>query len=173
MWAARVLGAKNSLVAADAKLLEDAFEQKFSGFSSPLVTEISADDRAARWRCRKDRKIPILEMGISPAGIDKSVLAIPHRVGTATGSVCATSLRSHASSAPQAVGPASSSAPTAARARPQGQRRKAAIRAFDTREARKRSQQFAPKLPVAMLIKDLEGLRMASALQSNERTKET
>jgi hypothetical protein len=47
MWAARVLGAKNSLVAADAKLLEDAFEQKFSGFSSPLVTEISADDRAA------------------------------------------------------------------------------------------------------------------------------
>jgi len=47
MWAARVLGAKNSLVAADPKLLEDAFEQKFSGFSSPLVTEISADDRAA------------------------------------------------------------------------------------------------------------------------------
>jgi hypothetical protein len=59
MWAARVLGAKNSLVAADAKLLEDAFEQKFSGL---ILAPCNRDFRGRRWRCKKDRKIPILEM---------------------------------------------------------------------------------------------------------------
>ena len=40
-WAGRVLGAKNSLVAADAKLLEEAFEQKLSNLPSFVVNEVS------------------------------------------------------------------------------------------------------------------------------------
>src|SRR5262245_29011671 len=35
MWATRALATKNKLIAGDAKLLEDAFEQKLSGLSSP------------------------------------------------------------------------------------------------------------------------------------------
>src|SRR5262245_4892452 len=41
MWAARALPAKNSLIGADAKLLEDAFEQKTSGFPSPGANDVS------------------------------------------------------------------------------------------------------------------------------------
>src|SRR5262249_60412252 len=33
-WATQALGAKNSLIAADAKLVEDAFTDKLSGLSS-------------------------------------------------------------------------------------------------------------------------------------------
>src|SRR5215467_13482972 len=36
-WATRALSAKNSLTAADAKALEDAFEQKLSGLSLPIL----------------------------------------------------------------------------------------------------------------------------------------
>src|SRR5215470_13586246 len=39
-WATRALGAKNSLTSADAKSLEDAFEQKLSGLSLPVLSEI-------------------------------------------------------------------------------------------------------------------------------------
>jgi hypothetical protein len=41
-WATRALPAKNSLIVADAKLLEDAFEQKLSGLSSPVASETLA-----------------------------------------------------------------------------------------------------------------------------------
>jgi len=45
-WAARALPAKNSLIASDAKLLEDAFEQKLSGLSSPVLNDVSAGGSA-------------------------------------------------------------------------------------------------------------------------------
>jgi len=76
-WAAQALGAKNSLVAADAKLLEEAFEQKLSGLSSPTVSKVLAEDSAA-----PPEAIPQEESGAAPAGnpqakgIDKSVLAV-------------------------------------------------------------------------------------------------
>jgi hypothetical protein len=76
-WAAQALGAKNSLVAADAKLLEEAFEQKLSGLSSPTVGEVLAEDSAAPPEAR-----PQEESGAAPAvspqpeGIDKSLLAV-------------------------------------------------------------------------------------------------
>jgi folate-binding Fe-S cluster repair protein YgfZ len=76
-WAAQALGAKNSLVAADAKLLEEAFEQKLSGLSSPTVSEVLAEDSAA-----PPEAMPQEESGAAPAvspqpkGIDKSVLAV-------------------------------------------------------------------------------------------------
>jgi hypothetical protein len=39
-WAAGALGAKNSLIAADAKVLEQAFEQKLSAFNQELWTKL-------------------------------------------------------------------------------------------------------------------------------------
>jgi hypothetical protein len=110
-WAVQTLGAKNSLVAADARLLEEAFEQKLSGLSSPTVSEVLVEERAA----------PQEEPGAAPAGspqlkgIDKSVLAVAAprryrhrdhlrygslpRVGIATGSTCAMSPNRRALSA--------------------------------------------------------------------------
>jgi hypothetical protein len=41
-WATQALPAKNSLIAADAKLLKEAFEQKLSRLSSGVVEETSA-----------------------------------------------------------------------------------------------------------------------------------
>jgi len=76
-WAAQALRAKNSLVAADAKLLEEAFEQKLSGLSSPIVSKVLAEDSAA-----PPEAMPQEESGAAPAvspqpkGIDKSVLAV-------------------------------------------------------------------------------------------------
>src|SRR5262245_20731667 len=46
-WATHALGAKNTLIAGDAKLLEEAFEHKLSGFSAPAVTEASSDESVA------------------------------------------------------------------------------------------------------------------------------
>jgi hypothetical protein len=76
-WAARALPAKNSLTGADAKLLEDAFEQKLSGFPSTVandasagggatVTEVTSPDESQASRIESDE----------PRGIDKSVLAV-------------------------------------------------------------------------------------------------
>jgi hypothetical protein len=68
-WAARALPAKNSLIAGDAKLLEDAFEQKMSGFPSPSADGLSA---------RESQDVPQASRAESgePRGIDKSVLAV-------------------------------------------------------------------------------------------------
>src|SRR5262245_50164202 len=49
-WVGRALPAKNSLVAADAKLLEDAFEQKLSGFPSSVANDVSAGEGASATR---------------------------------------------------------------------------------------------------------------------------
>src|SRR5262249_15908914 len=76
-WARRALGAKNSLIAADAKLLEDAFEQKMSGLSSDVVNEASTDETAAAREVTSQEKSQA-DSGRSdqPRGIDKSVLAV-------------------------------------------------------------------------------------------------
>jgi ERF superfamily len=77
-WAARALGTKNSLIAADAKLLEDAFEQKLSGFPSPVVNDISSGGSAAGAEVTSQEEPQASRAGgDEPRGIDKSVLAIP------------------------------------------------------------------------------------------------
>jgi hypothetical protein len=71
------LFAKNSLIAADAKLLEDAFEQKLSGLSSPVANEISAGKSAAALEVTPQEEPQAAIAGRDqPSGIDKSVLAV-------------------------------------------------------------------------------------------------
>jgi hypothetical protein len=76
-WAGRALPAKNSLVVADAKLLEDAFEQKLSGLSSSVVNEISAAESPAapEVTLQEDPQAAGAEDD-RPSGIDKSVLTV-------------------------------------------------------------------------------------------------
>jgi hypothetical protein len=71
-WASRALGAKNSLIAADAKVLEDAFEQKLSGFPSTVVNDSdTAVDVTSQVQPQASRA-----GGDEPTGIDKSVLTV-------------------------------------------------------------------------------------------------
>jgi hypothetical protein len=76
-WATRTLPAKNSLIAADAKVLEGAFEQKLSGLSSGAVNEISSGAGAEA----PDASPPEAPQASSvrsdqTRGIDKSALAV-------------------------------------------------------------------------------------------------
>jgi ERF superfamily len=77
IWAARALPAKNSLIASDAKLLENAFEQKLSGLSSRAVHESSTGESAET----PDASLPEAPQASSvrsdqTRGIDKSALAL-------------------------------------------------------------------------------------------------
>jgi hypothetical protein len=77
-WAREALPTKNSLTAADAKLLEDAFEQKLAGFPhAKAATPVASGDAPAAPAPVSHEAGP----GNStdphqPTGIDKSVLAI-------------------------------------------------------------------------------------------------
>jgi hypothetical protein len=76
-WAARALPAKNSLIAADAKLLEDAFEQKLSGLPSPVVDDMSVGESATTAEVTPQEEPRASGAGRDEArGIDKSVLAV-------------------------------------------------------------------------------------------------
>jgi hypothetical protein len=77
-WAARALPAKNSLIAADAKLLEDAFEQKLSGLSSPVANEISTGEGVAALEASppEEPQASSVRSGDQTRGIDKSALAV-------------------------------------------------------------------------------------------------
>jgi hypothetical protein len=76
-WATRALGAKNSLIAGDAKLLEDAFEQKLSSLSSPVANKISTGESAAAVEVTLQEEPQASSAGSDqPRGIDKSVLAV-------------------------------------------------------------------------------------------------
>jgi hypothetical protein len=77
MWAARALPAKNSLIGADAKLIEDAFEQKLSGFPSPGASDISAGKGATAPEVTSREQPQASRAGNDePSGVDKSVLAV-------------------------------------------------------------------------------------------------
>jgi hypothetical protein len=83
-WARGVLAAKNSLTTADAKIVEDAFEQRIAGLVEPVVAEdtvvsqepvvpaIAASDPATVAPTANAD----VAVGDQPGGIDKSVLAI-------------------------------------------------------------------------------------------------
>ena len=70
-WAAGALAAKNSLIAVDAKVLEEAFEQKLSSLSSSALTEESA----AALEVTEEPQAPGTGHH-QPEGIDKSLLTI-------------------------------------------------------------------------------------------------
>src|SRR6516164_1439678 len=82
-WARAALAAKNSLTAADAKLLEDAFEQKVAGLSpaeaaTPVVnggtsSALAPGSQEARTSDSADNADPHSHQ---PAGTDKSALAL-------------------------------------------------------------------------------------------------
>jgi ERF superfamily len=76
IWATRALSAKNSLVAADANLLEKAFEQKLSGLPSPAVMDPSAAPSAAPAAVPRDEPKSSESGSDLPKGIDKSALAV-------------------------------------------------------------------------------------------------
>jgi ERF superfamily len=76
-WAARALPAKNSLIASDAKLLEDAFEQKLSGLSSPVPNDVSAGDSAPAAGVTPQDEPQASGTGSGDSrGIDKSLLTV-------------------------------------------------------------------------------------------------
>jgi hypothetical protein len=80
-WARAALSAKNSLTAGDAKVVEDAFEQRLSQLGSSSETTTSSDDD----RSRPEAAVVGSQQPIQPEtadndlakGIDKSVLAVP------------------------------------------------------------------------------------------------
>jgi hypothetical protein len=76
-WAAGALGAKNSLIAADAKVLEEAFEQKLSGLWSSAVDETSVSKSGGTGEAGPHDQPKGSSPGIDySTGIDKSVLAV-------------------------------------------------------------------------------------------------
>ncbi len=71
IWAHRVIGAKNSLTAADAARVEQAFQTRLTSITTELATELSAQSKpsahnSARGKNRRRTAV-----------IDKSVLALP------------------------------------------------------------------------------------------------
>jgi hypothetical protein len=76
-WATQALPAKNSLVAADAEILEEAFEQKLSAISSTPVNETFTGESTVAIEMRPQEEPPAsVAASNQPAGIDKSVLMI-------------------------------------------------------------------------------------------------
>lgn len=75
-WANGALPAKNTLVATDAKLLEQAFEQKLSGLSPAVATETSTDAAAALAVTLREEQQASNARSDPPKGIDKSVLTV-------------------------------------------------------------------------------------------------
>jgi hypothetical protein len=78
-WAARALPAKDSLMADDAKRLEDAFEQKLSGLSSGAISDTSTGESAAAVEVMRQDSPQVPPAGSDddqPRSIDKSVLSL-------------------------------------------------------------------------------------------------
>jgi ERF superfamily len=76
-WAGEALVAKNSLTAADAKLVEDAFERRLSEFPSSEAAALSNDDPSLPRIA--EPQVMVTTERTDPAqakGIDKSVLAV-------------------------------------------------------------------------------------------------
>ena len=76
-WATSALGTKNSLIAADAKLPEEAFEQKMLGLRSSAVDETSASKSGGTGEAGPHDQPQGSSAGIDQStGVDKSVLAV-------------------------------------------------------------------------------------------------
>jgi hypothetical protein len=77
-WARGVLAAKNSLTAADAKLVEDAFEQRIARLVEPVVAEEPAVPTPAANQPAAMMPAAMADVteADQPSGIDKSLLVI-------------------------------------------------------------------------------------------------
>jgi hypothetical protein len=80
-WAQQALAAKNALTDADAKRVEEAFEQRLAEFSSPGSPGVGLDEAPADARATNDgadQGTTFRKAGEAapPPGIDKSVLAL-------------------------------------------------------------------------------------------------
>jgi hypothetical protein len=77
-WAREALPVKNSLTAADAKMVEEAFGQKIASFppAVPVAPPLSSDDCSVSASGAHDTRPNNSGDREQPAGIDKSVLAI-------------------------------------------------------------------------------------------------
>src|SRR5260221_2296500 len=75
-WAKRALPDKNTLVAADARLLEDAFEQKLSNLSSLVTIETATPAGAAAVAVTVQEEPQPSNARSDQKGIDKSVLTV-------------------------------------------------------------------------------------------------
>ena len=86
-WASQALPAKNSLAAADAKLLEEAFEQKLSALSSSPIDQASPGESAvtvemapAEEHQVPERPLAFHEESHRPAVIEKNDELVDHRI---------------------------------------------------------------------------------------------
>jgi hypothetical protein len=76
-WAREALTAKNSLAAADAKLVEDAFERRLSELASSHAAASSNDESSVSQIIRSQVTAPTESTDPDPAkGIDKSMLTV-------------------------------------------------------------------------------------------------
>jgi ERF superfamily len=76
-WAREALPAKNSLIAGDAKLVEDAFERRLSGLPSSDTTATSADNSSVTRPAGSQETVDA--KAVAPGrtkGIDKSILTV-------------------------------------------------------------------------------------------------
>jgi len=73
-WARDGIAAKNSLTAADAKRVEEAFAARLSGFSRSEIAASAAPEPAAA--PAPEEPAPVAPGNDAPPGIDKSVLAV-------------------------------------------------------------------------------------------------
>jgi hypothetical protein len=92
-WAHRVIGVKASLVAADAKRIESAFQERLARFDSVAGMLLSPDNSSQLPRKRRSAR-PIQPTGAER--IDKSELAFPEPRRVATGSTSRLSPNSRA-----------------------------------------------------------------------------
>src|SRR5262245_15247271 len=76
-WAREALTAKNSLTTADAKLVEDAFEQRLSELPSYDAAASSNDDSVAQIQGPQDAATTQSADAGQAQGIDKSMLTVP------------------------------------------------------------------------------------------------
>jgi hypothetical protein len=123
IWAQEALAAKNRLAAADAKLVEDAFEHRLSELA-PSATGEAAADAAPSTHVDVVGAPETLAKGNGdpdqPNRIDKSVLVTAALSKPRAPSLCCPTSVSHLR--PQTIRSASSPLPAAAGARPQSQR---------------------------------------------------
>jgi hypothetical protein len=75
-WAGEALGAKNSLTAADAKLVEQAFERRLSEVPSSDVAALSNDTASVPEIAGPQENVPERSDAGPAKGIDKSLLAL-------------------------------------------------------------------------------------------------
>ena len=75
-WAGEALGAKNSLTAGDAKLVEQAFERRLSEVPSSDVAALSNDTASVPEIAGPQENVPERSDAGPAKGIDKSLLAL-------------------------------------------------------------------------------------------------